>query len=162
MDKFSLDLALELRGRLLAELQRNPTFLAYQHIQAVIAALGAQPGQQLSDKEPAAAEKVTKKSPKQGSQQEAILTGAVKYLRMKNERAQSGDILKALTDQGVVVGGQKPSATLSSYLSHSSLFDNIRGQGYGLVEWSQPQKEAPNSGELFGAPKANGAEPLNP
>jgi hypothetical protein len=160
MDNPSLHLAIELRDRLLAELQQNRTFLAYQHIQAAIMALSAEsrhqsPGDELP-------ERITKKPARQGSQQEAIVTGAMTYLRAKNDRAPSSEILGVLTGQGVVVGGQKASATLSSYLSHSPLFDNIRGQGYGLVEWSQPKTETPNSSELFGAPKTNGSAPLNP
>jgi len=78
--------------------QQNQTFLAYQYVQAAIAALGAQ---QLPGTEPAGEERIVKKPPQQGSQQEAIVTGTVTYLRAKNERAPSGEILKALTDQGM-------------------------------------------------------------
>jgi hypothetical protein len=72
-----------------------------------------------------------------------------------------GRFFQALNAKGIEVPGQKPTAVVASYLSHSTRFDNVRGQGYGLTEW-QSQTNAPISGTLFGAPKANGAEPLSP
>lgn len=64
---------------------------------------------------------------------------------------------------GVNVGGKKPSALLAAYLARSSLFDNVRNQGFGLREWSKSsgesdshESEAPDSGKLSGAPIING------
>ena len=52
---------------------------------------------------------------------------------------------------------------LTSYLSRNkAIFDNVRGEGYGLREWARSKTETPNSGELFGAPKGNGSSPLSP
>jgi hypothetical protein len=163
MDNVSLQKAIELRDSLLAELRQNKTFQAYQHAQAIIAALGAQETPQLPSQQQPNVEKTnSRQSFKPGTQAETVLMASAAYIRQKKARAPSGEILKALTEKGIAVGGQNPSATLSSYLSHSALFDNIRGQGYGLVEWSRPQTETPNSGTLFGAPKTNGTAPLSP
>ncbi len=157
MDNVSLRKAVELRDSLLAELRQNRTFQAYQYAQAVIAALGApETPQPPSQQQPNIEKTNSRQSFKPGTQAETILMASAAYIRQKNARAPSGEILKALTEQRIAVGGQNPSATVSSYLSHSALFDNIRGQGYGLVEW-QSKTETPNSGALFGAPKANGA-----
>jgi hypothetical protein len=62
--------------------------------------------------------------------------------------------------------GGKAKQRLTMHLTgQTDKFDNIRGQGYGLVEWSNgdniQKTETPGSGELLGAPKANGALPLN-
>jgi hypothetical protein len=162
MDSVSFRKAVELRDSLLADLRQNKTFQAYQHAQAVIAALEAEAEQRPSQAPPPSIEKTNgRQSFKPGTQAETILMASAAYIRQKSARAPSGEILKALTEQGIAVGGQNPSATVSSYLSHSTLFDNVRGQGYGLVEW-RSQTETPNSSELFGAPKRNGTEPLHP
>jgi hypothetical protein len=165
MDSENLQLAIELRDRLLAELRQNPLFRAYLGAQETVLALSAEPipqPTQRTDQEQIRRSKASAQSPsKPGTQAESILTAAATYLRDKNSRAPSTEISKALTSRGVGIGGRDPSATVAAYLTHSPLFDNIRGQGYGLIEWSNPQSETPNSSELFGAPKTNGAEPLN-
>ena len=89
----------------------------------------------------------------------AINRATAIYLREKGARAQAPEILKALLTGGLNVS----KGTMSSCLSHSPLFDNKRGEGYGLTEWSRGQEtETPNSGTLFGAPKGNGSSPLSP
>ncbi len=95
-----------------------------------------------------------------GSMTATIVEATARYLRHKGARAQSPEILTALRAQGI-----EAKLDITSCLSHSHLFDNIKGQGYGLVEWStehDQESETPNSGELSGAPKANGAVPLSP
>lgn len=164
MDRPTLQLAIELRDQLLADLQANPTFRAYHHIEAAIVALNAEVEQvtarPLEQSTPESSG--SRHSFKPGTQTAAILTATMAYLRQKGTRAQSGEILKVVTRQGIKVGGKYPSSTLASYLSHSALFDNVKDQGYGLVEWSQPKTETPNSGTLFGAPRGNGSSPLSP
>jgi hypothetical protein len=101
-----------------------------------------------------------------GARTSAITAAAEQYLRQKGNRATSGEILRVLNAQGIDVGGKKPSATLASYLSNSKDFDNVAGQGYGLVVWAgRPPRagaetETPDSGQLSGAP-VNGSLPLN-
>jgi hypothetical protein len=93
----------------------------------------------------------------------AINQAAAAYLRQKGSRAEAPEIRQALIDSGFNFANAH-KGTLASCLSHSRLFDNIRGQGYGLLEWLSPkpaETETPNSGELSGAPKGNGALPLN-
>jgi hypothetical protein len=162
MDSMSYRKAVELRDSLLADLQQNQTFQAYRYAQAIIAGLEAEAERRPSLEPPPVIDKTSgRQSFKPGTQAETILMASAAYIRQKSARAPSGEILKALTEQGIAVGGQNPSATVSSYLSHSTLFDNLRGQGYGLVEW-RSQTETPNSSELFGAPTANGSSPLSP
>ncbi len=160
----SYRLAVELRDRLLADLRQNRTFVAYQHAEAVILALSvdAEQTKPAAQKNSVNPDKNVRQSFKPGTVSAGILTGALQYLREKKGRAQSGEILQALRDRAIKVTGNRPSSTVSSYLSHSALFDNKPGQGYGLTEWSRSQTETPNSSELFGAPRNNGALPLNP
>jgi hypothetical protein len=93
----------------------------------------------------------------------AINQAAAAYLRKKGLRAKAPEIREALISAEIDFGNAH-KGTMAACLSHSPLFDNVRGQGYGLVEWLSPkpaESETPNSSELFGAPKANGALPLN-
>jgi hypothetical protein len=159
----SYRLAVELRDRLLAELNENETFRAFQHAQEIVNALSQSPRQHM----PAQAQTETRvnavviRSHRPGSLSSAVLRATEDFLRCKGSRAPSGEILEALNAKGIEVPGQKPTAVVASYLSHSTQFDNVRGQGYGLTEW-QSQTKAPASGTLFSAPKANGTEPLSP
>jgi hypothetical protein len=96
----------------------------------------------------------------------AIWTNAAaRYLRTKGSRAQTTEIFDALVKEGVMTNDKVSRHNLGAYLSrYKDRFYNVKGQGYGLREWSQTSSktETPNSGTLFGAPRANGAEPLNP
>ena len=62
---------------------------------------------------------------------------AIAYLETKGSRAQSQEILEAISDQGINFAMKNPVATLSSILSNSHQFDNVRGvgRGYGLARW---------------------------
>jgi hypothetical protein len=160
----SYRLAVELRDRLLAELNENEIFKAFQHAQEIVSALAR------TGSEHTGAQTQTETAPKTtivragkaGSQSSAVLTATEDFLKQRGSRAFSGEILEALIAKGIEVAGNKPSAVVASYLSHSSRFNNVRGQGYGLVEWSEQKTETPNSGQLFGAPKTNGTERLSP
>jgi hypothetical protein len=162
MDSENFRLAVELRDRLLAELRQIALFRAYLGAQETVAALSADSNLRPHQEQTPRGKNNRQSISKPGTQTEAILTSAAAYLRDKGSRAPSTEIAKSLLAKGVAIGGKDPSATVSAYLTHSSLFDNIRGQGYGLIEWSRPQTETPNSGTLFGAPKTNGASPLSP
>jgi hypothetical protein len=175
MDEEAYRLALELRNRLQAELAQNETFRAFQHIDAVVAMWE-------KSRDPATARPIAETVPKiippvptkvasvvgrhfAGSQTYKIVTGAQDYLRRKGSRAPASEIHKDLISKGIAVGGKNPLKVTASYLSHSPYFNNVPGQGYGLIEWSvsESQKtEAPGSSELSGAPQSNGASPLSP
>lgn len=61
---------------------------------------------------------------------------AVTYLKAKGARATSNELLEAMTQAGVDIGGAEPIKALSSYLSTSKEFNNVRELGgYGLAEW---------------------------
>jgi hypothetical protein len=93
-----------------------------------------------------------------GSASAQIEEFAIRYIRAKGARAQAPEIVDAMQGQGMNFRAD----TVSSNLSHSPIFDNVRGEGYGLAEWKdRTPTETPNSGQLFGAPRSNGVEPLN-
>jgi hypothetical protein len=61
----------------------------------------------------------------------------------------------------VSVGGAVPSKTLSSYLSNSARFNNVKDLGYGLAEWGQgngprgennKRSQGGDAGDLLGNP----------
>ena len=120
---------------LLVELRRNVAFCKLEAVRSVIAAYGG------ADRLAPAAGVVSTLTPpprpfeRSGSQTGALTRAAAAYLSKVGRRAQVTEILPVLQAEGHVVGGKKPDGTLSSALSHSELFDNVRGKGYGLAEW---------------------------
>jgi hypothetical protein len=64
--------------------------------------------------------------------------------------------------RGCRIGGRDPVNGLSAILSRSGGFRSHGRSGWTLATTEdEPKTEAPNSSELSGAPRANGAEPLN-
>ena len=141
--------------RLLAELQDVP---AYQRLQLVRSLLDVYDLQVRSGVPEVQASSVnrTRELPKQsghksdngpqssqqvgrsGSLASRVTYAAAQYLSSRGSRAQSTEILAAIQEQGIVITGNTPVASLASILSHSPLFDNKRGSGngYGLRRWS--------------------------
>jgi hypothetical protein len=100
---------------------------------------------------------------KPGSKAPQIIAEAVKYLREKGHRVNSTRMANDLMDRGIDLPGKSKPGTLSAYLSAAKdEIDNVRGEGYGLREWSKKpasagvETDAPDSGELSGAPWSNG------
>ena len=72
-----------------------------------------------------------------GSKTKEVVAAAVTYFRRTRQRATSGEVVKALANMGVDVGGNKPGSSMSAYLSNNPrIFDNVKGEGYGLKEWT--------------------------
>ena len=73
-----------------------------------------------------------------------IVQGAEKLLRKRRERLTAGQVVEALTGEGIDIPGPDKTKRASGALSsRKKLFDNQPGKGYGLVEWSQI-KETPD------------------
>jgi hypothetical protein len=70
-----------------------------------------------------------------GSKSAVIIRATESFLKQRRKRAQSSEIVQALQEAGIDLPEEKTSAFVSSYLSGSALFDNVKGEGYGLVEW---------------------------
>ena len=68
----------------------------------------------------------------------AICDAAAVFLREKKSRAESSEIQAALVKRGLMESGTRDRSRVTSYLGRSKkIFDNVRGEGYGLVEWSR-------------------------
>lgn len=68
----------------------------------------------------------------------AICDAAAVFLREKKSRAVSSEIHAALVKRGLMESGTRDRGRVTSYLGRSKkIFDNVRGEGYGLVEWSR-------------------------
>lgn len=93
-----------------------------------------------------------------------IVAAAVAYLREINRRMNSTQMAPELIKRGVPLSGKNPASTLSAYLSAAKdLIDNRRDEGYGLKEWTLIEEKSagtPDSGQLSGAPIANGHHPV--
>lgn len=74
----------------------------------------------------------------------AVCEAAAEFLRKKGSRAPSGEIQAALVDGGLMRPGRRDRTRVTSYLGRKKeVFDNIRGEGYGLVEWSAASANRP-------------------
>lgn len=131
------------RIRLLQELRKIPVFRQYEAVRAVVEAYGEVNGDAADtarrftpsvDGAPARPER-------EGSKATLIARAAENFLQEKKARAQSPEIMRAVLAQGITLSGDNPLPALSSVLSHNSLFDNVRGQGYGLVEWKSEDNQ---------------------
>ena len=94
------------------------------------------------------------RQPRSNSNGSEIGRIAEAFLTAKGARADSTEITEEVLCQGVPVGGVNKGKVVSSYLSSSDKFDNIRGQGYGLRIWSQNQthkENEPSSGDAVGS-----------
>ena len=70
------------------------------------------------------------------SQRKRIRDAAAEHLMKTGKRATSGEIYRAILSKGIEVRGKKPAAVVAAALTSSSELDHIRGEGYGLREWS--------------------------
>lgn len=119
-------------AKLRAELEKSPVYRQLQAVEKFIAdyrTLERAAPQPLVGNIAKAA-----KYGRQGSVSATVIEAAEAYLRQVGRRAMSGEIMTAISDR-VTVPGKTPTSTLSSYLSTSDLFDNVKGEGYGLKEW---------------------------
>jgi hypothetical protein len=65
-----------------------------------------------------------------------VIAATAEFLRQRRERCTSSVITGALEQMGVAIGGQNKASRVSGYLSGAkTTFDNVRGEGYGLLEW---------------------------
>lgn len=70
-----------------------------------------------------------------GEKTKAVESAAVSFLTQRGFRATSSDFLPYMSEVGIELGGKNPNSTLASFLSTSKRFNNLKGYGYGLVEW---------------------------
>ena len=68
-----------------------------------------------------------------------VLGKGADFLRRKGARADSAEIQKELVRSGVLEDGPRDRSRITSYLGRAkAVFDNVRGEGYGLREWRTP------------------------
>ena len=69
----------------------------------------------------------------------AVIEASADFLRRKGARADSAEIQKELVRSGVLEDGPRDRSRITSYLGRAkAVFDNVRGEGYGLREWRTP------------------------
>ena len=151
------------RDRLRERLRSHPEFQDYEAVSAMVARYEAA---EASERIPPRNENPPPPSEKPlpfrrtETGMVAVQQACEEYLRRKGSRATSPELLVEMARLRLMREDQV--GVLSSYLSRGkAIFDNERGQGYGLLEWKHPKAATPDSGELSGAPKSNGVLPLN-
>jgi hypothetical protein len=69
----------------------------------------------------------------------AVIAASADYLRRKGARADSAEIQEELVRSGILEDGPRDRSRITSYLGRAkTMFDNVRGEGYGLREWQTP------------------------
>ena len=69
----------------------------------------------------------------------AIIAASADFLRRKGARADSAEIQGELVRCGILEEGPRDRSRIASYLGRAkAMFDNVRGEGYGLREWRTP------------------------
>jgi hypothetical protein len=69
----------------------------------------------------------------------AIIAASADFLRRKGARAASAEIQEELIRGGILEEGPRDRSRITSYLGRAkAMFDNVRGEGYGLREWRTP------------------------
>lgn len=134
-----VDAARAERKRLYRELSSNPAFQRYITLRKLIRLYAADVDE---DEEAGLGSEATATKPqsakptRSGSFSAKVEAAAYEWLKIRGRRAQSPELIEAMRAQGLQFSGSKPTAVLASILSHSEKFDNVRGEGYGLSEWS--------------------------
>lgn len=69
----------------------------------------------------------------------AVIEASADFLRRKGARADSAQIQEELVRCGILQEGPRDRSRITSYLGRAkAIFDNVRGEGYGLREWRTP------------------------
>ena len=71
------------------------------------------------------------------TKQQQILEGAALALA-GGIRLHTSELLEVLKERGIEIGGEKPEANLSAYLSKSEDFENDRRFGWSLINKNAP------------------------
>jgi hypothetical protein len=81
--------------------------------------------------------------PKNGTTTAAVLDAAEGFLTQLARRAQTPEIAGELRRRGIIPSLEGNVVRgVASYLSTAKdRFDNVRGEGYGLVRWSEIERE---------------------
>lgn len=121
-------------AKLSAELEASPL---YQKLQAARRVVELYRPQVTAQRDPIAEGfQRIRETMRQDTKMTRIEHAAVEYLKLKGSRASSAEILQAITEAGVEVGGADPVKAISAYLSNAKGLNNVRAfGGYGLVEW---------------------------
>jgi hypothetical protein len=142
------DLVKALRERqvqLRNELVENATFQEYDLVCRLLERHGAAISEPGSDgrndpqrKQPSRQEPSNRPGPFTRTEKgmNAVIEASAEYLRQKGARAASAEIHEELVRRGILDAGDGDRSKVTSYLGRAKkLFDNVRGEGYGLVEW---------------------------
>jgi hypothetical protein len=70
---------------------------------------------------------------------DGLIEASADFLRRKGARADSAEIQEELVRCGILEDGPRDRSRITSYLGRAkAMFDNVRGEGYGLRESPTP------------------------
>ena len=125
--------------RLEQELTKNPLFrkwklqvsVAEEYEADSVAAEAAPPAS-----EPKAVAVSVQKAVQPPSVSEKVQQAGIAFLRQHGKRAKAKEIYEAIRGQGLPIKGGDPIATVAAHMSNAKKYvNNVRGEGYGLIEW---------------------------
>jgi len=76
-----------------------------------------------------------------GGSSNAVVRAAIELIRQQKQRIHTRQLMEALMEQGVHIGGSNPVANLSAVLSRSNELNSNRALGWGLAEWGSETVE---------------------
>jgi hypothetical protein len=128
---------------LLEELRSVPAFVKLQAVRALISAYGEAPQPkivqfQARSQSSSRGRAVFVSHNKEDSRAATLMAATLKFLQQHGKRAPTREIMQALKAEGVSFDGDNAMNALASTLSRSPQLNNIRGHGFGLVEWPEP------------------------
>lgn len=141
-----LDSALREEARLVRRLAAVRAVIADYRGESIVAGDGAR------DEHNAPTTPPKPRVPRQESVASQVIKVSEEFLTKVGRRAQSAEIYGEMRRLGMEIHATNPAAIVSSYLSSSPKFDNIRGQGYGLATWNvHPDTDEAPASEPEGA-----------
>jgi hypothetical protein len=145
--------------RLRDALRPDPKFQNYEIIAELLARYEAEvvssPSSPVAGSPPTSQSPPTRRPPFAPSEtgMAAVQRASADFLRARGSRAASPEIHAEMVRLGLMKPGDRDRTMVTSYLSRDkAMFDNVRGQGYGLREWSaSPPDHGPASGDVSAA-----------
>lgn len=121
------------------ELAKNPVFQKLQQVQRLIDVYESYEGGADNPQKEEASSHMHRLSPialtKPGTKLAQVEKIVLDYCWETGQRHFSGQLMSVLLHAGVELGGKVPSKTLASMLSNSKKLNNLKGYGYGPIEW---------------------------
>lgn len=144
-----LDAAKRELEALRSKLAKNPDFIKLQQVQRLIDTYESFSATEKTSVSAAPTQAVAQTAYRPGSKAQRVDEVIEAHFQKTGERSPSGKLMSVIDEAGIQLGGT-PSRTLASFLTNSKRFNNVKGYGYGLIEWGDNPGPNDQSLSIFG------------